>query len=66
VDWEYVKKTEDLFQETIAEDNLNVYEIWNNKSVEESACQIIKIISDYKESLVPQESTEKPGKRGRQ
>lgn len=60
-DVEYIKRTEDLFLETIEEDHLNVIEIWNNKSVDESACQIIKAISDYKDSLVSPGAPEKQG-----
>lgn len=58
-DIEYIKKTEDLFLETIEEDHLSVIEIWNNKSIDESACQIIKAISDFKDSLVSPGSPEK-------
>ncbi|HLP60703.1 MAG TPA: AAA family ATPase [Candidatus Deferrimicrobium sp.] len=65
-DLDYIKRTEELFLETIAEDHLNIFEIWNNNSIEESACQIIKIISEYKDSLVSPESPEKQGKRGGQ
>jgi len=60
-DVEYIKRTEDLFVETIEEDHLNIIEIWNNKSIDESACGIIKAISDYKDSLVSPESPEKQG-----
>jgi thymidylate kinase len=58
-DIEYIKRTEDLFLETIEEDHLSVIEIWNNKSIDESACQIIKAISDFKDSLVSPGSPEK-------
>jgi thymidylate kinase len=60
-DIEYIKKTEELFLEAIEEDHLNVIEIWNNKSIDESAFQIIKAISDYKDSLVSPETPEKHG-----
>jgi thymidylate kinase len=48
---EYIKKTEECFLEAIEEDNLNVIEIWNNNTIDESAHKIIKAISEYKESL---------------
>ncbi|MCP5102672.1 MAG: AAA family ATPase [bacterium] len=52
-DPEYIKRTEEIFLETIAADGLKVIEIWNNNSVDESAHQIIKTISEFKESLAP-------------
>ncbi len=48
---EYIKKTEEFFLEAIEEDNLDVIEIWNNNTIDESAHKIIKAISEYKESL---------------
>lgn len=57
-DLDYIKRTEELFLETIEQDHLNVVEIWNNKSIEESAYQIIKVISEYKESLVSTQETQ--------
>ncbi len=48
---EYIKKTEESFLEAIKEDNLNVIDIWNNSTIDESAHKIIKAISEYKESL---------------
>ncbi len=59
-DLEYIKKTEELFLETIKEDNLNVIEIWNNNTIDECAQKIIELISDYKDSLAPPESSESP------
>lgn len=43
---EYVKETEALFSEAIEDYNLKVHEIWNNNSLDESAQQIIQIISE--------------------
>lgn len=48
IDAEYIKKREDLYLQTIKEDNLKAYEIWNNNTVDESAHQIMKTISEYK------------------
>jgi len=53
---EYIKKTEELFLDTIETDNLEVVEIWNNTSIDESAHKIIKTISEFKESLEAPES----------
>lgn len=50
-DPEYIKKTQEIFLETIEEDNLKVLEIWNNNTIDESAHRMIKTISEYKESL---------------
>lgn len=50
-DPDYIKRTEELFLDTIEKDKLEVLEIWNNNSIDESAHQIIKAISDYRESL---------------
>jgi thymidylate kinase len=54
-DLEHLKKTEEIFMETIKEDNLDVIEIWNNSTIDEGAYRIIKAISDYKESNKPNE-----------
>ncbi|MCK4766129.1 MAG: AAA family ATPase [Candidatus Aminicenantes bacterium] len=48
IDAEYIKKREDLYLQTIKEDNLKVFEIWNNNTVDESAHEIMKTISEYK------------------
>jgi deoxyadenosine/deoxycytidine kinase len=58
IDPDYIKRTEEMFLKVIEEDNLNVVEIWNNSTVDESAHQMIKAISNYKESLEspPQET----------
>jgi len=53
---EYIKKTEEFFLDTIEKDNLEVVEIWNNTSIDESAHKIIKTISEFKESLAAPES----------
>lgn len=55
---DYIKKTEELFLETIEKDNLDVVAIWNNTTIDESAHKIIKTISEFKESLaVPETET---------
>ncbi|MCP4214641.1 MAG: AAA family ATPase, partial [bacterium] len=62
-DKEYIKKMEELFIETIKEDNLKVIEIWNNTTVDEGAHAILKAITEHKASLEtsePSESTEAP------
>jgi thymidylate kinase len=41
-----LKKIEDLYARSILEDQLNVVEIWNNGSLDESAQNIVKSISD--------------------
>ncbi len=43
---DYIKETERLFSRVIEHDNLKVHEIWNNNSLDESAQQIIQIISE--------------------
>ncbi len=50
-DPDYIKGTEELFLEAIEEDGLDVVEIWNNTTIDESAHKIIKTISEFKESL---------------
>ncbi len=45
---DYIKKREKLYLDTIKEDKLKVFEIWNNNTIDESAHEIIKIISEYK------------------
>jgi thymidylate kinase len=50
-DPDYIKRTEELFLEAIQDSNLNVVEIWNNTSIDESAHKIIQKISEHKESL---------------
>lgn len=52
---DYIKRTEELFLETIEEDSLSVVEIWNNTTIDESAHKIIKTISEFKESLAAPE-----------
>jgi len=44
---DYIKQTEDLFTETIKEDNLRVIEIWNNTTIDESAHKVIQAISAH-------------------
>jgi deoxyadenosine/deoxycytidine kinase len=48
-DLETVKRIEEIYKETVEEDNLKVIEIWNNNSIDESAHEIIKHIAEYKE-----------------
>lgn len=48
IDIEYIKRREKLYLDTINEDQLNFFEIWNNNTIDESAHQIIKTISEYK------------------
>lgn len=48
IDTEYIKQREEIYLKTIKEDNLKVFEIWNNNTIDESAQQIIKTISEYK------------------
>ncbi len=48
-DVEYIKKIEELYKKAIQEDNLKVIEIWNNNTIDESALEIIKEISEYTE-----------------
>ncbi len=45
--FDYIKQTEELFFETIKEDNLKVIEIWNNLSIDESAHKVIQSISAH-------------------
>lgn len=47
---DYLKEIESFYQQIIKEDNLKVIEIWNNNSVDESAHEIIKHISEFQQS----------------
>ena len=47
---EYLKEMETLYLDTIAKDNLNVIEIWNNSSIDEGAHSIIEHISEHNQS----------------
>jgi thymidylate kinase len=49
IDSEYIKKREEIYLNTIKEDNLKVFEIWNNNTIDESAHQIVKTITEYKQ-----------------
>jgi hypothetical protein len=48
-DVEYIKKIEELYKTSIQEDNLKVIEIWNNNTIDESAHEIIREISEFTE-----------------
>jgi deoxyadenosine/deoxycytidine kinase len=45
---EHIKRTDELFKSTIEEDNLKVFDIWNNNTIDESAHEILRIMSEYK------------------
>lgn len=48
-DLDYIKRIDELFKPTIEEDDLShVVEIWNNYTIDESAHEIVRIISEYK------------------
>ena len=49
-DEDYLKATESFYQKIIEEDNLKVIEIWNNNSVDESAHDMIKHITEFQQS----------------
>ncbi len=60
-DSDYIKKTEDIFHETIEKDNLRVIELWNNSTIDEGAHKLIKAITEFKASLessVPEQDSE--------
>lgn len=48
-DMEHVKKIDALYKTTIDADKLNVIEIWNNTTIDESAHKIIQFITDFNE-----------------
>ena len=48
IDSQYIKTREKVYLKTIKEDNLNVVDIWNNNTIDESAQKIIQTISEYK------------------
>jgi deoxyadenosine/deoxycytidine kinase len=48
-DLEHIREIEELYQESIREDGLKVIEIWNNNTIDESAHEIIRVISEYTE-----------------
>ncbi len=50
IDSKYIKTREKVYLETIKEDNLKVFEIWNNNTIDESAQKIVQTISEYKHS----------------
>ena len=62
-DLEHIREIEELYQESIREDGLKVIEIWNNNTIDESAHEIIRVISEYserdkeKEKEIEQEAT---------
>lgn len=58
-DIEHVKKIDALYKTTIDEDKLNVIEIWNNTTIDESAHKIIQFITDFKEKEEEKEEEEK-------
>ena len=49
-DEDYLKEIESFYQQIIKEDNLKVIEIWNNNSVDESAHDMIKHITEFQQS----------------
>ena len=48
-DPEYNKRIDELFTQTIKDDNIKVIEIWNNNTIDECAHKIIEHISEYKQ-----------------
>jgi len=46
IDIEYIKNRETMYLDAIKDDKLKIFEIWNNNSIDESAHEIIKIISE--------------------
>lgn len=48
VDRDYISKMEKLYLDIAGDDQLKMVEIWNNKSVDESAHEIIETISDFR------------------
>lgn len=52
-DIELVKRIEEVYKETVKDDNLKIIEIWNNNTIDESALEIIKHISEYKDKEYP-------------
>jgi len=48
-DIEHIKKIDELYKEAIETDQLKVIEIWNNNTIDESAHEIIKSISQHRE-----------------
>lgn len=49
IDVDGIKRYEDILKETVQDSHLKLIEIWNNKSVDESAHTIIRHIYDYKD-----------------
>jgi thymidylate kinase len=47
IDRDYISKMEKLYLDIAGDDRLKMVEIWNNKSVDESAHEIIGTISDF-------------------
>ena len=41
------KPTDEIYLKTIKEDNLEIFTIWNNNSIDESTLKIIEIVSQY-------------------
>jgi thymidylate kinase len=57
-DIEHIKKIEELYKETIQEDNLKVLEVWNNNTIDESAHEIIRLVSEHLEQDAPEPESE--------
>jgi len=47
-DIDHIKKTDEIYKAIIEEDNLKVYNIWNNNSIDESAFEVLRVISECK------------------
>jgi deoxyadenosine/deoxycytidine kinase len=61
-DLDNVKRIEEVYKETVQDDNLKIIEIWNNNTIDESAHEIIKHISEYKvkENHEPSQNPDTP------
>ncbi|MCP5048648.1 MAG: hypothetical protein GY940_15870 [bacterium] len=53
-DLDRIKRVEELYKESTDEDKLKVIEIWNNNTIDESAHEIIKHISEFKGKELPE------------
>lgn len=54
-----ITQIEELYKERVKEDNLKVIEIWNNNTIDESAHEILKHISEFAEMEIAKKENEK-------
>jgi len=56
-----IKPIEELYKETIREDKIKVVEIWNNSTIDESAHEILKHISEFSGPVLDKDKVKENG-----